>query len=37
MDIVVVQILHDAVCISHCAYTFGKGMNPTIFSPGISK
>ena len=25
-----VQILDEAVCISHCANTFGKGMNPII-------
>ena len=27
-----VQILDEAVCISHIANTFGKGMNPTILS-----
>ena len=28
-----VQILDKAVCISHDAYTLGKGMNLTILSP----
>ena len=27
-----VQILDTAVCISHAANVFGKGMNPTMLS-----
>ena len=38
MDMVTqVQILDKAVCISHSANTLGKGMNPTILSPAMSK
>ena len=32
-----VQNLDKAVCISHHANTFGKGMNPTIILPAMSK
>ena len=32
-----VQIMDEAVCISHSANTFGKGMNPTILSSAIGK
>ena len=32
-----VQILDEADCISHCAYTFGKGLIPASFSPVIGK
>ena len=28
-----VQILDQAICILHCPYTLGKGMNPIILSP----
>ena len=28
-----VQILDEADCISHCACTLGKGMNPDILPP----
>ena len=28
-----VQTLNKTVCISHSAYTVGKGMNPTILPP----
>ena len=38
MDMVTgVQILDEAVCISHNIYTLEKGMHPTIFSPAIDK
>ena len=30
-----VQILNEAVCISHSGDTFGKGMNPTILLPAM--
>ena len=30
-----VQILDDAVCISHSANTLGKGMNPTILPQAV--
>ena len=26
-----VQIMDEVVCISHCANTLGKGMDPAIF------
>ena len=29
--------LDKAVCILHCAYTFGKEMNPTILPFAIGK
>ena len=29
--------LNEAVCISHCAHTFGKDMNPSILPPGMGK
>ena len=32
-----VQNLKEAVCISHGANIFGKGMNPTILPPAIGK
>ena len=32
-----VQILDKAVYISRCANTFGKGMNPDILPPIMSK
>ena len=32
-----VQILDEAVCISHTVNTSGKGMNSTIFPPGMGK
>ena len=32
-----VQILNEAVCISHCANTLRKGMNPIILSLVMSK
>ena len=32
-----VQILNEAVCISHRGNTLGKGMHPTILSPDMSK
>ena len=32
-----VQILDEAVCISHSTYTHGKGMNPIIISPAMGK
>ncbi len=32
-----VQYLEEAVCISHCANTLGKGMNPAILAPAINK
>ena len=31
------QTLDEAVCISYSANTFGKNMNPTIFSPVMDK
>ena len=31
-----VQILNDTVCISHSAYSLGKGMNLIILPPGKS-
>ena len=38
MDMVIwVQILDQAVCISHSANTFGKGMNPIILPPTMGK
>ena len=30
-----VQILNEAVCISHCTNTLGKGLNPTIPLPAM--
>ena len=27
----------EAVCISHSAYTLGKGINPTILPPAMGK
>ena len=32
-----VQILDEAVRITHTAITLGKGMNPIIFLPSVSK
>ena len=32
-----VQILDEAVCISHSTNTFSKGMNPTILPPAMDK
>ena len=32
-----VQILDEAVCISLCANSLEKSMNPCVFSPAISK
>ena len=32
-----VQILHEAVCISHTANTLKKSMNPTTLFPGLGK
>ena len=32
-----VQYLEEAVCSSHYADTFGKGMNPIILSPDLGK
>ena len=32
-----VKNLNDAVCISHSANIYGKGMNPTILSPAMGK
>ncbi len=32
-----VQILDEAVFISHNANIFGKGMHPTILSPAMGK
>ena len=32
-----VQNLEEAVCISHCANTLEKGMNPTILPPAMGK
>ena len=32
-----VQILNDAICISHDVNTFGKGMHLSIFTPAMSK
>ena len=32
-----VQILDEAVCISHSANTLGKGMNQTILPPARDK
>ena len=32
-----VQILDEADCIAHSTYTLGKGMNPIIFPPAMSK
>ena len=32
-----VQILEKTVCISYSPNTHGKGMNPTIPSPGMGK
>ena len=32
-----VQILDEADCLSHCTNTLGKGMNPIILPPAISK
>ena len=38
MDTVIqVQILNEAVCVSHFSNTLGKSMNPTIFSPAMCK
>ena len=32
-----VQILNEAVCISDCINTLGKGIHPTILSSAMSK
>ena len=32
-----IQVLYEAVCISHSANAFVKGMNPTILFPTIGK
>ena len=32
-----VQILNEAVCISHRANTIKKGITPTIFFPAMGK
>ena len=32
-----VQFLEKVVCTSHCAYTLGKDMDPTILPPAIGK
>ena len=32
-----VQILGKAVCISHSAFTVGRGMNITILSPTVGE
>ena len=32
-----VQILNEAICISHSANTLEKGMNPTILPPAKGK
>ena len=32
-----VQILDEADCISHCTNTLGKGMDPIILPPAMSK
>ena len=32
-----VQILDEADCISHSTNTLGKGMNPIILPPAMSK
>ena len=32
-----VQILDEAVCISHSTNTLGKGVHPTILSPDMGK
>ena len=38
MDTVMqVQILNEAVCISHNPNTLGKNMNPIILPPAMSK
>ena len=38
MDLVTqVQILDEAVCISHSVITLGKGMNLSIFPPAMDK
>ena len=38
MDVAIqVQILDEAVCISHRTNTFGKGMHPTILPLVIDK
>ena len=38
MDMVTrVQILDETDCISHSTNTLGKGMNPIIFPPAMSK
>ena len=38
MDLAIwVQILNEAVCISNNSNIFGKGMNPTILPPAMSK
>ena len=31
------QILNEAICISHIANIFGKGMHPTILPPAMGK
>ena len=38
MDIATrVQILDEAVCISHSTHNLGKGMNPIIVFPAMGK
>ena len=32
-----VQILDETVCMSHSTNTLGKGINPTILPPAMSK
>ena len=32
-----VQFLDPVICISHSAYTLGKGMNPTNLPPAMGK
>ena len=32
-----IQMLDEAVCISHCTNTLGTGMYPTILPPVIGK
>ena len=35
--VIVVQILDETDCISHCTNTLGKCMNPIILPPTIGK
>ena len=38
MDMVTqVEVLDEAICISHGTNTLGKDMNPTILPPGMSE